>query len=537
MTEPYARLAEAAIALEKPSLSLLRQKMAPAVLATLTPVFESGQSSIPVDEFHARAAQVFAAVRDRDPQFSIDPDDARQVRDECRQWVEKDWLERHADGEGESYRIAPEAREAIRIVGELGRVRAALSESQISAVLTRARDLALKVTADPESRMAGIRVEIDDLEAKLARRRAELEDLEAGGAVDMPDDYSVLTEFVLLQEEVERLPHDLRRVEDEFRALAQQVRNDFMAETRPHGEIIGEYLQSADDLTTADRYGRGFQSAKGLLTDDIAQDQLRHHLETIVGHQFADGDPIDDKDRSDLRQTIHLVTKSVSAVLDQRDVLVGRLVGFITRHNALREKELHEALRAAKHQLRVWAEDNTARATVPLPVGHYADHAGDLDSPVIATGEVSTVDTTTFRERPLRKRVATGLVPLSEMQSDATPTFSVEELRKLGGPFYEELAAAVEEATREAGYVGAADLFNSLPVATRRPVDIFGLVDLATKQYALRPGAPVEEFHAVRPDGSTASFLIPQITFVRASVDSDADESVWSARPPEESQE
>lgn len=107
----------------------------------------------------------------------------------------------------------------------------------------------------------------------------------------------------------------------------------------------------------------------------------------------------------------------------------------------------------------------------------------------------------------------------------------------MGGPFYEELAAAVEEATREAGYVGAADLFNSLPVATRRPVDIFGLVDLATKQYALRPGAPVEEFHAVRPDGSTASFLIPQITFVRASVDSDADESVWSARPPEESQE
>ncbi|MCW2646138.1 MAG: hypothetical protein JWP07_2247 [Pseudonocardiales bacterium] len=72
MTEPYARLADAAIALENPSLSLLRQKMAPAVLATLTPVFESGQSSIPVDEFHARAAQVFAAVRDRDAQFSID---------------------------------------------------------------------------------------------------------------------------------------------------------------------------------------------------------------------------------------------------------------------------------------------------------------------------------------------------------------------------------------------------------------------------------------------------------------------------------
>lgn len=517
MTEPYARLSEAIGTLENSSLSLLRQKAAPSVLATLTPIFESGQSSVPVEEFHTRAAKVFAAARERGLTLSIDPDDPKEVRDECRRWVERDWLERHGEVDGEVYRISPEAREAIRIVRELGRTRAALSESQVAAVLARARDLALKVTADPESRMAGLRVEIDDMEAKLAARRAELEELEVGGAVELPDDYAVLSELISLQEEIDRLPHDLRRVEEEFRSLAQELRNDFLGETRPHGEVIGEYLRRADALSTVDRYGRGFQSAKGLLTDDLAQDQLRHHLETIVSFRFTDEDPIGEHDRSDLRQTIHLVTKSVSAVLDQRDVLIGRLVGFITRHNALREKELHESLRAAKNQLRFWAENNTSRATLPLPVGHYVGPDADPDGPVIVTGEVGIAEVATFRERSMRKRVPTTLVSLTESAGSGAPTFSVDDLRAMGGPFYAELADAIETATRIRGAIGAAELFNGLPEWIRRPVDIFGLLDLATKQFAIRPDMPVEEFHAVRIDGTSDVFLLPQITFVSSS--------------------
>lgn len=513
MTEPYARLSDAAAALENPSLALLKQKIAPAVLATLTPIFESGQSSIGVEEFHTRAGQVFEALAERDPSFSVDPDDPRQVREECREWVDRNWLERHGEVDGEVYRISPEAREAIRIVGELGRVRAAMSESQIAAVLTRARELALKVTSDPDVRIRGLQTEIEDLEARLADRRAELEALEAGGEMEAPDDYVVLGEFLSLREEIDKLPHDLRRVEDEFRALAQELRNDYLSETRPHGEIVGEYLGRADEISTVDRYGRGFQSAKRLLTDDYEQDQLRHHLETIVSYEFAD-DPLNERDRSDIRQTIHLVTKNVSAVLDQREVVISRLVGFIKRHDALREREVREALRAAQHQLRQWALSNTSRATVALPVGHYAEHGDDPEGPVSATGEVGVPDIVTFRERPLRKRVATPLESLDDSAGNAKPEFSVEELRAMGGPFYAELADAVEAATSGGRAVGAAAIFNSLPDRTRRPVDILGLVDLAAKQHALRPDAPVEEFHAIRSDGTADTFLLPQITFV-----------------------
>ena len=469
-----------------------------------------------MEEFHARAGRVFAAMRQRDPSFPVDADDPKQVRDECRAWVGKEWLERHGEVDGEMYRISAEAREAIRIVAELGRVRAAISESQIGAVLMRARELALKVTADPQARMAGIRIEIDDLERKLGARRSELAELESGGVVEMPDDWTVLGEFIGLREEINRLPHDLKRVEDEFRKLAQELRDDFMAETRPHGEIVGEYLRRAEELAAADRFGRGFQSAKRLLTDDRAQDQLRHHLETIVGYDFVD-DPLNDRDRADLRRTMHMVTESVSAVLNQRDALITRLVGFITRHDALRERELTEALRAAKNQLRRWAAVNPARATCPLPIGHHAEPGSDPDGPVRIHGEVGTADVATFRERAMVRRVPTPLASLADQTGTGPPELSAAELRAKGGAFYVELADAVERATADGRAVGAAELFNSLPEDTRRPVDIFGLVDIAAKQHALRPGAPVEEFHAVRPDGSRETFLVPETTFVAAA--------------------
>ncbi len=304
--------------------------------------------------------------------------------------------------------------------------------------------------------------------------------------------------------------------------MAQDLRDEFMAEEKPHGQIVGEYLHRADELATADRFGRGFQSAKRLLTDDYAQDQLRHHLETIVSYQFAD-DPLNDRDRADLRRTLHMVTESVSAVLDQRDALISRLVTFITRHDALRQRELTEALRAAKNQLRQWAAGNTARATTPLPVGHYAEHrAGEADGVLAVRGEVGIADIATFRDRASVRRVPTPLKSLAEYEGMGRPAFSVAELRAMGGPFYSELADAVEEATRDGRAIGAAELFNSLPAETRRPVDIFGLLDIAAKQYALRPTAPVEEFHAIRNDGTRATFLLPEITFVSA------------ATPPEE---
>ena len=56
------------------------------------------------------------------------------------------------------------------------------------------------------------------------------------------------------------------------------------------------------------------------------------------------------------------------------------------------------------------------------------------------------------------------------------------------------------------------DAFNSLGEPLRRPVEILGLLQLATQVTPLDGGEMLDTFETVRPDGSRRSFTVPRIT-------------------------
>jgi hypothetical protein len=510
MTDPELRLLEAQEAIDNPIWRLFRQMWAPVVLATIIPVYEKNQSTIGVGEFHAQAARVMAAMRQRDSSYPVDPDDPKAVRIECRTWVEGDrWLERHGEADGEVYRLTPEAREVIGIVSRLRETDPGINASRVQLVLDRVHALAVSTTADPTERMRGLREQIDDLELQLSRKKLELKRLEEGGDIELASDEHVLTEFLSVRAEMNELPRDIKRVEDSFRALAQQIREDYLAEingdpTRSHGEIVADYLQRAQELATADRYGRGFQAAKQLLTDDRAQVRLLTDLARIIEHPFSE--VLDERDHAELRRTVHMIADSVHAVLAQRRQMTERLVRFISSRDAVRHRRLNELLNETHTALHQWSGGRGPRATVTLPVS------------------ASPAEVATFRTKPALKRVPTPIRPLSESRGSGRPGVDVAAMRAKGGPFYAELRDAIATATSEGRGVGGAELFNNLPESTRRPVDIHGLLHVATQQHALRSYAPVEEFHAVRPDGEHVTFLVPEITFVSPETEPEAAE-------------
>lgn len=499
MTDPELRLLEAQEAMNNPIWRLFRQTWAPVVLATIIPVYEKNQSTIGVGEFHAQAARVMAAMRQRDPSYPVDPDDPKAVRIECRTWVEGDrWLERYGEVDGEVYRLTPEAREVIGIVSRLKQTDAGINASRVQLVLDRVHALAVSTTVDPAERMRGLREQIDDIELQLSSKKDELKRLEEGGDVEAASDELVLTEFLSIRAEMNELPRDIKRVEDSFRSLAQQIREDYLAEingdpTRSQGEIVADYLRRAQELATADRYGRGFQAAKQLLTDDRAQARLLTDLARIIEHPFSE--VLDERDTAELRRTVHMIADSVHAVLDQRRQMTERLVRFIASRDAVRHRRLHELLNETHTALYQWVGGRGPRATVSLPVS-------------AAPAEVAT-----FRTKPALKRVPTAIRPLSESRGSGRPDVDVAAMRAKGGPFYAELRDAIATATREGREVTGAQLFNNLSESTRRPVDIHGLLHVATQQHALRFDGPVEEFHAVRANGERVTFLVPEITF------------------------
>jgi hypothetical protein len=515
MTDPVASMLEAREAMGNATWLLLRQeKWAPIILATLSTVFDRGQHQMASEDFHVQVSRTFDTLREQVDDFPVTADDPKAVRSACKAWVERGWLLRHSEGRGEVYRMSAEAREAIRIVQSMTNTRAAVSESQVRVVLDRAQRLALKATSDPKERMHSLRGEIGRLEHELARHRAELERLEAGGPVDLSDDEDVHNEYLLLRDDIDRLPSDLKRVEESFHGLAQDLLSAFFSEARPHGEVVAEYLGKTRNLAQADRYGRGFQQAKRLLTDPLERQQLQAHIATILTHPFA-ARYLSPRAQADLRGTVHLVGDSVSAVIEQRRSMTRRLTSFILSNDTHRERELDDALRTAQARLRVWSAEHGPRAALRLQLGHYAvgdDH--DPDGPVIAAGEVGIAGMATLREKPRQQRVPTSLKPLSDSDGTAPGDFSADELRAKGGPFYQELAASIRRATVGGRVAASAALFNALPDDLRRPVDLLGLITLATELGALRVGLPTAEYHAVRPDGSEVTFLGPAMTFV-----------------------
>jgi hypothetical protein len=63
--------------------------------------------------------------------------------------------------------------------------------------------------------------------------------------------------------------------------------------------------------------------------------------------------------------------------------------------------------------------------------------------------------------------------------------------------------------------VTAASMFNELPVELRRPVEVLGLIRIASTTGALdeRTRGETEVFEAVRSDGTRRRFVVPTIRF------------------------
>ena len=91
-------------------------------------------------------------------------------------------------------------------------------------------------------------------------------------------------------------------------------------------------------------------------------------------------------------------------------------------------------------------------------------------------------------------------------------TVSIEELRRLGGPLtIEILAAIVQSAPFDAKSVNLASSFNALDASLRRPVELAGLLQFATKIGVELESVAHEEYRCVDANGRPCAWLGPVV--------------------------
>jgi len=484
VSEIAAELARVREAFDKPTLRLLDRKWAPFVLAVFKSSFSRDRRSVQADLLHTQVDAYLADLRSVGREVP-----GKNGRALCVQWMNDQWLYRETGEHGEEqYSLSSHALEALLLVASLSRDRALISESRLTTIVDAVRHRATQANPDRDER-------IRRLDQELAEKQSERDRLAAGGDIAETSAEQMHEGYANLVDLITQLPSDFKRVEESVALMHRQIVSDFRAEERPISEVLDDYLTKTDALMTSTAEGRAFEGAFMLLRNDGLMQELKNDLETILLHPFALELSADD--RRSFMGTVSLIRKGINDVLTQRNGLTATLREHIVNHDVVKDRELERLLREINKELATWMETAGPRSTVTTEL------------------MPGTLDVEHLRERFYDPGAHLAPPDLDDVSGDAPEPDSLEAMRTQGGPLLDDTRLALVSASCAAILAGTGisigDAFNGLADGLRRPVEILGLLHLATQLGAVHQDEVVEAFDTVRPDGTARSFSVPRI--------------------------
>ena len=471
-------------AFDQPTLTLLHQSLAPVIIAMFRTSFGRDTRTVDAARLHSQVDAYLTELR----QGGHSPLPSGTGRDLCLKWMRGNWLVRSTDTAGaEVYALTSHAQDALTLVKGLTRERASLSEHRIATIIAAVRRFNTEVNPDRAAR-------VSILDDEISRLTAERDRLLAGGEIAQVSDDYMLEGYSELLQLVGGLPSEFARVEEVFATLRTTILAAFRADDRPAGEVIDEYLRQADTLTTATPEGRAFEGAFALLRDDELMLQLREDLTDLLEHPVA-ADVLVDTDKRELRGTVALIRRGIESVLAQRNRVTAALRDYIVTHNITRDRELDATLRQLDAELATWMHTAGARSQVPLPL---LPARPDIEH---------------LRERFHNTVAETAPPPLQTPEQERPAGVTLKELLAQGGPTMEALRLALDQAlaSDEPAVASLGALFDQFDPELRRPVEIFGLLHLATNRDDVRTSDDDEVFQAIRPDGTQRPLRLPRV--------------------------
>lgn len=337
-----------------PAWLLLASPRAPLVLGCLQPLFDRGESEIPLEETRLRLSHLLSAHAN-DPSYKIDSEDfAGLARKELREWIKKGLL---AERAGKVF-ATDALQSAFRFIEGLQERIMTSTASRLATVQQRIESLEARMDPDKERRKRYLEEQIDQLKAELQRvERNEFEVLDGvRAAEEMREVYALATS----------LRADFRRVEDSYREADHNLRQSIISSEHNRGEVVDRLLQTNRRLldTAEGQVFAGFceQIARG---NEI--DKMRHRLRRLLALPEAAG-ALTAKQTDELRTLItrlidesqHVMQARARSEKDVRSFIKTGLAGEHHRVGRLLREILETALEVN------WSRQALRRTPGPL---------------------------------------------------------------------------------------------------------------------------------------------------------------------------
>ncbi len=315
-----------------PAWALLRANHAALVLGFLGRVFvERNVADLPASELVSELDDELYALN----QQLVEPRFPRSASAYLDEWAspERGWLRKfYQPGSDEPrYDISPVVEKTLLWVKELRGRDFVGTESRLNTVFELLRQMVFGTEEDPELRLA-----------ELRRRRAEIDDEIArveDGQVAMLDSASLRDRYQQFARTARELLSDFREVEDNFRRLDRELRQQIAGWTGSKGALLDEVLTSRNSIAESDQ-GRSFQAFYDFLLSYQRQEELTELLDRLrsIAISIPDRDDrlsrvhydwIDASERT--QATVRLLSEQLRRFLDDQVWLENRRVFDLLR--------------------------------------------------------------------------------------------------------------------------------------------------------------------------------------------------------------
>ncbi len=350
-----------------PAWVLLASRNAPMVLSILHRVFiEPHESNIEASRLSRMVDDELFALRQRLGD-EIYPRSAQAYLDE---WADSDhgWLRKfYPTGSDEPhYDLTPSVQKALDFVNDL-QVRPFVgTESRLQTIFDLLRQLADGSDADPQRRLADLERQRAEIEAKIARAKA--------GHADTLEPAARRDRYQQFARTARELLADFRQVEQNFRDLDRQIREQIAGWDGSKGELLDELIADRQTIAESDQ-GRSFRAFYDLLLSAERQAELSELLDEVhdttaeVSRDIPELDPrlarthfdwIDASERT--QRTVRQLSEQLRRFLDDQVWMENRRVFELLRSIEQRALKLRDERPVIEMEL------SDTRASISLPL-------------------------------------------------------------------------------------------------------------------------------------------------------------------------
>ena len=304
------------------AVKLLRKDHAPLIIAFLWSAFKAQhRHTFGSYELTTRLSDFLYSVNEQEEKFPREP------RYYLESWTQDGFLRQYYEEHNDeaTFELTPATERALLWITELDKREFVGAESRLLQVFALLRDLALGANVDKEARLTQLR----QRQAEIAAEITALENDE----VQRLDTTRIREQYFLIEETANKLLSDFREIEENFRQLNTQAREEQINRQGSRGEILDDIFSAQDAILETDQ-GRTFDAFWNFLMDQQSQDELDSHIKEIFNQpELEHFEP--DSQLPRLKMALVAAGDRVNKTTDR---LVEQLRRFLQSHTFLEAK-------------------------------------------------------------------------------------------------------------------------------------------------------------------------------------------------------